>query len=98
MTSLLTSRNRPKYTIYEKSDLLWCSPVLWVLALGLANNAFAGYSTLDEVFDIEPLVDQNIWHVRWKDSVLYLPVFRKMSLQRPFIGGNVLDCWKGVWR
>ncbi|KAI9762161.1 MAG: Phosphatidylinositol 3,5-bisphosphate-binding protein [Chaenotheca gracillima] len=51
---------KPKHTLYEKSDLLWCSPVLRILAVALTDDAFKGYSTLEEIFDIEPPEDQNI--------------------------------------
>jgi len=38
---------------------------------------------LEEILGLEPRVDQNIWHLAWKTSVLDLPVFRKMSLHGP---------------
>lgn len=57
--------------------------MLYILALALADDAFKDYSTLEEIFDLEPPRDQNIWHLEWKDSVLDLPVFRKMSLHGP---------------
>jgi hypothetical protein len=63
--------------------MLWCSPVLYILALALADDAFKEYSTLEEILELEPPLDQNIWHLEWKDGVLDLPVFRKMSLHGP---------------
>ena len=63
--------------------MLWCNPVLYILALALADDAFKDYNTLEEILELEPPLDQNIWHLEWKDCVLDLPVFRKMSLHGP---------------
>ncbi len=51
--------------------------------MALADGAFKDYSTLEEILELEPPADQNIWHVEWKDSVLDTPVFRKVSLDGP---------------
>jgi len=61
--------------------VLWCSPVLYILAFALADDAFKDYSTLGEILELEPPPDQNIWYIEWKDSVLGLPISPKMSLE-----------------
>jgi hypothetical protein len=38
---------------------------------------------LEEILDLEPPPDQNMWRIEWKDGVLGLPVLRKMSLKGP---------------
>ena len=51
---LLTLRSKPMAWIYEKlkdsPEKLYCSPMLYVLAIFFANNAFRNYRSVEELF------------------------------------------------
>ncbi|KAI9761799.1 MAG: hypothetical protein M1840_001679, partial [Geoglossum simile] len=74
---------KPKHLISERADLLHCNPVLYFMAIALADEAFKDYSTFEEILRIEPPADQDIWHVEWKDEVLKKPIFRMMNPEGP---------------
>src|SRR5436309_10277604 len=63
--------------------MLFSNPVLYFMAIALADNAFKDYSTFEEILQIEPPADQDIWPVDWKDEVLKLPIFREIEPEGP---------------
>jgi Protein of unknown function (DUF3435) len=71
------------HAIYEKTDTLLVNPVLFVLAIALASNAFRDYSTLEEILAIEPPAGEDLFHVEWKDDILDVPFFQTVTSQGP---------------
>ena len=75
------------HSVYEKTDTLLINPVLFLLAIALADNAFKDYSTLEEILAIEPPVDEDLCHIEWKDNILDIPFFRSATFRGPT--GNI---------
>ncbi|KAI9773400.1 MAG: hypothetical protein M1840_007615 [Geoglossum simile] len=78
-----TPLKRPMHAIYEKTDTLLVNPVLFLLAIALADNAFRDYCTLEEILAIEPPTDDNFFHVEWKEDILDVPFFQTTNSQGP---------------
>ncbi|KAH0542349.1 hypothetical protein FGG08_003287 [Glutinoglossum americanum] len=78
-----TPLKRPMHSIYEKTDTLLVNPVLFLLAIALADNAFRDYSTLEEILAIEPPADEDLYHIEWKDDILDMPFFRTATFEGP---------------
>ncbi|KAL2050086.1 hypothetical protein ABVK25_009696 [Lepraria finkii] len=75
-----TPEKRPEHSVHEGLEPrpLFCNPVLTMLARAIADNAFRDYSTMEELFDIEPPEDK-MYHLRQRDGVLDKPFFHVLS-------------------
>jgi hypothetical protein len=81
---LLTLRSKPMAWIYEElksgPEKLYCSPMLYVLAIFFANNAFRDYRSVEELFALQITDEDQLWHeVAWDERVLDLPIFPNIS-------------------
>jgi hypothetical protein len=51
------------------------NPIIFLLAIALASNAFKHYQTDDEIFALEPLAYDDHLILEWDDEVQDMPVF-----------------------
>ena len=54
---------------------LFCNPMLAIVAMCIARNAFRDYKSIDEVLALEPPEDEQMIKLYWNPSVLDLPFF-----------------------
>ena len=47
------------------------------LAIFIARNAFRDYKTMEELLDIEPPEEEEMFHFQWNPCVLDLPLYQK---------------------
>jgi hypothetical protein len=53
------------------------------MVCGIADNAFKGIVTLDELLEKIPPKGRESWTLEWKECALRLPVFRKVTASGP---------------
>ena len=82
MTYLLTSSIafRPQHEMYENMEPLFANPILLLLAIALADDAFRDYSNFAEIEAISPSQDGSLHHLRIKKKMLQVPFFRTISV------------------
>ena len=56
---------------------LFCNPILTHLAIFIAKNAFRDYKTIDEILDIEPPEEEEMFPLQWDPHVLDLPLYQR---------------------
>jgi hypothetical protein len=74
---------------------LFCNPMLVIVAMCMARNAFRDYKSIDEVLALEPPEDEQMIQLHWNPSVRDLPFFEgsdgKMETASAF--GRYLREW-----
>ena len=85
MKCLLTSSIalRPQHGMYEDMEPLFANPILPLLAIALADDAFRDYSNFAEIEAIPPPQDGSLHHLRIKKEMLQVPFFRTISVDGP---------------
>ena len=69
--------------MYEDIEPLFANPVLPLLAIALADQAFQDYSTFEEIENIPPPEDRSLHHLQIKDEILSVPFFQNVTSNRP---------------
>lgn len=69
--------------MYEDMEPLFANPILPLLAIALADDAFRDYSNFEEIEAIPPPQDGSLHHLRIKKEMLQVPFFRTMSADGP---------------
>ena len=69
--------------MYEEMEPLFANPVLPLLAIALADQAFQDYSTFEEIENIPSSEDRSLHHLRIKDEMLSVPFFQNVTSNRP---------------
>ena len=69
--------------MYEDMEPLFANPMLPLLAIALADEAFQDYSTFDEIEEIPPPEDGSLHHLRIKSEVLDVPFFQNVLSTGP---------------
>jgi len=59
------------------------NPIIFLLAITLASNAFKHYQTDDEIFALEPPMYDNHLILEWDDKIQDVPVFQATSCNGP---------------
>lgn len=59
------------------------NPIIFLLAMALASNAFKDYQTDDELFALEPPVYDDHLILDWDDEIEDVPVFQATSCNGP---------------
>ncbi|KAL9106911.1 MAG: hypothetical protein Q9187_008504, partial [Circinaria calcarea] len=83
---LLTVRSsllRPKHGMYEDMEPLFANPVLPLLAIALADEAFQDYGTFEEIEAIPPPGDGSLHYIRIKKEMLDIPFFQSITPNGP---------------
>ncbi|GMG01327.1 unnamed protein product [Aspergillus oryzae] len=57
--------------------------VFWVIVHGIADGAFKGISTVEELLEKRPPKGRESWTLEWKEDVKELPFFRMTTSQGP---------------
>ncbi|KAL9049391.1 MAG: hypothetical protein Q9162_007245 [Coniocarpon cinnabarinum] len=72
--------NRPTiFLFHEREDNLTMCPILHMLALALADEAFeAGIRSVEDIYRLRVTGGRNSLELRWKESMLDVPVFRRL--------------------
>ncbi|OJD23960.1 hypothetical protein ACJ73_04688 [Blastomyces percursus] len=67
------------YIFHERDDNLALCPISHFLALALADGAFEahGINSVEDVFRIRVQASRNSLQLRWKQSMLNVPIFRR---------------------
>ncbi|KAF2685016.1 hypothetical protein K458DRAFT_301100, partial [Lentithecium fluviatile CBS 122367] len=92
-----TPDKRPEHALHEGVETrpLFCNPMLAIVAMCIARNAFRDYKSIDEVLALEPPQDEQMVQLHWNPSVLDLPFFQgsdgKMETASAF--GRYLREW-----
>ncbi|CAI6342310.1 unnamed protein product [Periconia digitata] len=92
-----TPDKRPEHALHEGAETrpLFCNPMLVIVAMCIARNAFRDYKSIDEILALEPPEDEQMVHLHWNPSVLELPFFEgsdgKMETASAF--GRYLREW-----
>lgn len=74
---------RPQHGMYEDMEPLFANPILPLLAIALADDAFRDYSNFAEIEAIPPPQDGSLHHLRIKKEMLQMPFFRTVSVDGP---------------
>lgn len=53
--------------------------VFWVCVQGIADGAFKGISSVDDLLDQKPPPGRESWTLKWSDAVLDAPFYRKVT-------------------
>jgi hypothetical protein len=69
------SLHRPKHVVYEGMEPLYANPVLSLLAIALADDAFADHRTFAEVERIPSPKEGSMYLLPKKDEILTVPFF-----------------------
>ena len=69
--------------MYEDMEPLFANPVLPLLAIALADQAFQDYSTFENIENIPPPEDVSLHHLRMKDEMLSVPFFQNVTSNGP---------------
>ena len=83
MLTVRSSLLRPKHGMYEDMEPLFANPVLPLLAIALADQAFQDYGTFEEIKSIPPPEDGSLHHLRIKDEMLSVPFFQNVTSNGP---------------
>lgn len=65
--------------MYEEMEPLSANPVLPLMAIALADNAFQDYGSFEEIEAIPPPADGFLHHLRIKKDMLRVPFFQIVS-------------------
>jgi hypothetical protein len=77
------SLHRPKHGVYEDIEPLYINPVLPLLAIALADDAFADYHTFAEIEKIPPPADGSMCTLQIKEELLAIPFFQGCNVNGP---------------
>lgn len=69
--------------MYEDMEPLFANPVLPLLAIAFADEAFQDYSTFEEIEAIPPPADGSLHHLRIKRELSKVPFFQSVSTEGP---------------
>jgi hypothetical protein len=69
--------------MYEDMEPLFANPILPLLAIALADDAFQDYQTSEEIFAIPPPSDGNLHELRIRKELGRVPFFQIMSPSGP---------------
>ena len=69
--------------MYEDMEPLFANPVLPLLAIALADEAFQDYGTFEEIEAIPPPGDGSLHHIRIKKEMLDIPFFQSVTPNGP---------------
>ena len=69
--------------MYEDMEPLFANPVLPLLAIALADEAFQDYDTFEEIEAIPPPEDGSLHHLRIKEEMLDVPFFQNVTSDGP---------------
>ncbi|KAF2007873.1 hypothetical protein P154DRAFT_568700 [Amniculicola lignicola CBS 123094] len=72
-----TPDKRPEHALHEGVETrpLFCNPMLVIVAMCMARNAFRDYKSIDEVLALEPPQDEQMIQLHWNPNVRDLPFF-----------------------
>ena len=62
---------------------LFANPVLPLLAIALADDAFQDYRTFEEIEAIPPPTDESLYHLRIREELYPMPFFQALSTRGP---------------
>ena len=68
--------------MYEDMEPLFANPILPLLAIALADQAFQDYSTFEEIENISSLKDKSLHYLWIKDEMLSIPFFQNITSNR----------------
>lgn len=57
--------------------------VFWVIAQGVADGAFKGLETVDQVLAARPPKGRESWTLHWNQDAANLPFYRMVTLDGP---------------
>jgi hypothetical protein len=69
--------------MYEDMEPLYANPVLPLLAIALADNAFQDYQTFEDIEAIPSPADGSLHHLRIRKDLLRVPFFQIVSADGP---------------
>lgn len=69
--------------MYENMEPLFANPVLPLLAIALADEAFQDYNTFEEIEAIPPPTDGSLYHLRIKTEMFDTPFFQNVTSNGP---------------
>ena len=73
---------RPK-NWFREHPVLGMNFVFWVIVHGIADGAFKGISSVDELLSKQPPPGRESFTLQWTDHASELPFFRKVTSQGP---------------
>ncbi len=74
-----TDLSRKKFAFYEGENLI-CCPVLFTIALALADNAFKNkFTSLKQIYDLVVPSDTDRIRLKWDDDWAKRPIFRDVE-------------------
>jgi hypothetical protein len=76
MLTISLSLYRPKHKVYENTESRYVNPVLPLLAIALADEAFVDYHTFAEIEQIPPPVDGSMYPLEIEEEMLTVPCFQ----------------------
>ncbi|KAJ5675025.1 uncharacterized protein N7477_004959 [Penicillium maclennaniae] len=68
---------------FREHDILGFNFVFWVIVHGIADGAFKGISTIEELLAIRPPEGRESWTLRWRQEVQNVPFFRMVNSEGP---------------
>ncbi|KAF7590037.1 hypothetical protein BBP40_003426 [Aspergillus hancockii] len=68
---------------FREHPVLGKSFVFWVIVHGIADGAFKGISTVEELLEKRPAKGRESWTLEWKEDAKELPFFRMTTSQGP---------------
>jgi len=72
---------------------LYAQPILHWLANILSSNAFAGYHSVEEVLNLRPPEQEDLWVVQWAPQMKGRPVFPAWSAEGPLDKCRTPTAW-----
>lgn len=57
--------------------------VFWVIVHGVADGAFKGYATVEELLAARPPKGRESWTLQWNEDAKNLPFYRMVTLDGP---------------
>ncbi|OCK73076.1 hypothetical protein K432DRAFT_365291 [Lepidopterella palustris CBS 459.81] len=83
LTTRVAISDRPQHPIYEGRTIPLVDPIIFLLAIALATEAFRDYSTLEEILAVRPAPDMEYAILEWKQDMLDRPFFQTMNSTGP---------------
>ncbi|KAA8644962.1 uncharacterized protein ATNIH1004_009173 [Aspergillus tanneri] len=68
---------------FREHPVLGMNFVFWVIVHGIADGAFKGISSVDDLLGKRPPVGRESWTLQWSESARDLPFFRMVSPKGP---------------
>jgi hypothetical protein len=86
------NKSRVTYVLYERRDSPIFCPVLNMLALAFADNAFKeeGITRPEDIYNIQIPIFRETLSIQWKSEILETPVFQDAT-RKPEAGDVVSD-------